>query len=508
MGLVYAEEPKDAPVTDEIATAAKDIDIFAGYLGTLPNPDPVLLSRGGGRGLRLYDEIARDPHARSVLDTRYLSVAGLEWTVYPADAPKRRGRQAAGTREQEIADFVTQALLNCNLSQCCAEILRAVLYGFYVAEVMWKIDPAGAVVPARFITKHPRRFCFTEDRELRLLTPQSMITGEPVPDRKFIVLTWGDSDNPWGFGLGQSMWWPVWFKKNGMKFWMTFLERFGHPTTVGYYPPGTTPAQQKALLDALDAIQKETCIKLPDTMKIAFLEATRQGEAGFLALEDHCNAEISKCVGGQTASADGTPGKLGGDDAQDNVRQDRIKADADLLAEVFNQTIVRWIVDLNFMGVTTYPTIWFDAGEAQDLAAEANRDQVVIRGIGLEVPKGYLREKYGYPEPKAGEETVGGLAPAPAPAFAEAPSRRFPPRQQAVEDLADATAAEAAQALAGNEDAIVAAVQGATDFNDAFQRVLDLYPAMDISGMEDAMNRAILNANLYGRATAAEDAGA
>ncbi len=87
------------PIADEIAIITKDIDITAGYM--LENPDSTVLTESKGKGLKLYDEVDRDGHAGSVLQTRYLSVAGEKWEITPAaDDPK----------SQEIAAFIEKAL--------------------------------------------------------------------------------------------------------------------------------------------------------------------------------------------------------------------------------------------------------------------------------------------------------------------------------------------------------------------------------------------------------------
>ena len=111
--------------------------------------------------------------------------------------------------------------------------------------------------------------------------------------------------------MGQKLWWPVWFKKNGIKFWLVFLEKFGMPTAVGKYPTGTPPEQQQALLDAIDAIQNETGIKIPETMAIELLEAARQGKDTYRPFCEYMDRQVSKAVLGQTASTEGTPGKPG-----------------------------------------------------------------------------------------------------------------------------------------------------------------------------------------------------
>ena len=387
------------PVTDEIAGAEKDIDIFSGWLTRRANPDPVLSSEAGGKGLKLYDEIARDAHAGSVLQTRFLTVVGKEIEVIPADD---------SSRAQEAADLVESALLGCNFGQAVGELLQAVLYGFYVAEVMWRVKD-GRATPRKIVAKHPRRFVFDMERSLRLLTPDNMVDGIPVPDRKFIVFTYGSSDSPYGCGLGQKLWWPVWFKKNGIKFWLIFLEKFGAPTPVGKYPPGTEPEQQQKLLDAIDAIQTETGIKIPESMSIDLLEATRGGNASYETMCEYMDRQISKAVLGQTASTEGTPGKLGNDRLQENVRDDITKADADLLCECLNNTLVRWIVDYNVPDPDrVYPRLWIRTDPEKDLKALAERDRIILVDMGMagRVPESYISDTYGIPLAADGEATI------------------------------------------------------------------------------------------------------
>ena len=390
---------KGAPVTDEIATTRKDLDIFAGWTQRLENPDPVLRTEASGKGLRLYDEVERDAHAGSVLQTRYLSVAGREWEILPADD----SRKAAKT-----AEMVSAAIGGMNFSLAVQELLQAVLYGFYAAEVMWR-QKDGLWVPAALIAKHPRRFCFTPDRELRLLTPKNMIYGEVVPARKFIVFTWGSSDNPYGKGLGQKLWWPVWFKKHGIKWWLVFLEKFGMPTPVGKYPPGTDPTQQQALLDAIEAIHTETGVKIPNTMMVELLEATRKGNAGYEGMCQYMDRQISKAVLGQTASTEGTPGKLGNQEVQDKVRRDIIKADADFLCECLNQTLIRWIVEYNAPVGAPAPKLWIRTEDEQDLKPMAERDKILLvdMGMGKRVPESYISETYGLPLADSREAVIG-----------------------------------------------------------------------------------------------------
>ena len=409
---------------NEIATIRKDIDIFVGWINRLENPDPVLRSEAAGKGIRLYDEVDRDAHAGSCLQTRYLSVVGKEWSIVPAESPSKTGRPSSMSKEKVVADFVSNVLENCNFDQARQEILQAILYGFYIVEVLWE-KKRGAIVIKKLIGKHPRRFSFTADRELRLLTLQNMIEGDALPERKFIVFQFGDSDNPYGKGIGRKLWWPVWFKKHGIKFWMVFLEKFGMPTVKGKYPPGTLKDQQDKLLEVINAIQTDAGVIVPDSMDIEFIEASRAGTVHYADLCAYMDRQISKAVLGQTATTEGTPGKLGNEKAQGDVRQEITEADADLLDSALNETLIRWIVDFNFPGVVDYPKIVTFAAQKPELTARRDIDKTLAVDIGVPIGNSYFYKTYDIPEPEEGETLVkpapktSPFGPSGAPLFAE-----------------------------------------------------------------------------------------
>jgi len=503
---------KKPQITDEVATIAKDIDIFYGWIKRLENPDPVLRSEAAGKGLKLYDEVDRDAHAGSVLQQRNMAVVGKEWEIIPAKSARKLGRPASTTQEEIVADYVSDVLENCNFDQARQEILKAVLYGFYSIEVIWNATKDSIKIK-KLIAKHPRRFSFTMDRELRLITPSNMIEGEPVPDRKFIIFTYGDSDNPYGRGLGQRLWWPVWFKKNGVKFWLVFLEKFGMPTVKGKYPSGTTPEQQQKLMDAIEAIQSDTGIKIPDSMDIEFLEASRAGTVTHEQLCEYMDRQISKAVLGQTASTEGTPGKLGNEKTQGDVRQEIIEADADLLDACLNETLIKWIVDYNFPGVASYPKIMTYAAAKPDLKEQSEIDKTLVVDIGLPVSAAYFYETYGIPAPSEGEDLVKPRLPQAGPdagkgnqpgKFSE--GQTFTPDQQAVEGLANAAIYRAQAGLEKNEQALLDAVQKAESYQEAMQNVLELYPAMNMDDLALLLENAGLNAAAFGRYTASGEA--
>ncbi|MEW6263374.1 MAG: DUF935 family protein [Thermodesulfobacteriota bacterium] len=496
-------------LTSEIAVITKDLDIFQGWLKRLENPDPVLRTEAAGLGLKLYDEVARDPHASSVLQQRILAVVGKEWEIIPASSPRAsRGRPSSLTQEQKIADFVAGALEACNFDQARAELLESLLYGYYVVEVLWQVQD-GALTVQKLIGKHPRRFIFTPERELRLLTPASLIEGEALPERKFVVMTYGDSDNPYGRGLGQKLWWPVWFKKNGIKFWLVFLEKFGMPTVKGAYPSGAPPEQQQALMDAIDAIQNETGIKIPDTMSIEFLEASRTGTVSHEKLCDYMDRQASKAVLGQTLTTEiKGEGSYAASETHNDVRQEIVEADADLLDACLNQTLIRWLVDLNFPEVTGYPTIVTHAGVKPDLKAQSEIDCALVRDIHLPVGRAYFYQTYGLPEPEDGEPLVAlplslgeGRGEGLAGNFAESsPSIPLTPDQAALETLK--TSAIDGVGLDPFLEPLLEIVRQASSLEEAKARIMDAYGLMDDAALTERLAQALFMADAWGRINA------
>jgi len=480
-----SESAKQAPpIADEIAVIKKDIDVTDGFF--LENPDPTILTESKGKGLKLYDEIDRDAHAGSVLQTRYLSVSGEKWEInVPDDTP----------RSKEIGEFVTKVLKDCNLMQAVQELMQAILYGYYVAEIIWE-EKNKTIVPAKILAKHPRRFGFTKDRELRMYTKDSPREGEQLPIRKFITFTFGASDNPYGKGLGQRIWWPVWFKKHGIKFWLIFLDKFGMPTGVGKYPNGAEEKDKKTLLEAVDAIHSETGVTIPENMSIELLEASRSGKVTYESLCEYMDLQISKAVLGQTLTTEVKGGSLAASQTHDDVRHDIKEADAGLIASCLNETLIPWLIDFNFTGVTAYPKFRYITEKEETLKDMADRDEVLVNKIGVLVDDDYWYDTYNLPRPAGGGGVVRPETTA-APQFSEADRTLFSGAQQPLEHLGE-TAASACD-LQHNETQILKIIEAAESYDEAMENLLEFFPSMDMSSIQTGIEKAMFNANMHGR---------
>ena len=394
------------PEAEEIATAGRDIT--RGFVGRiLSNPDEVLSREAAGRGYDLYDEMEdKDPQIASLLQTRRLGVMSKEREIVPASQSQR---------DIEIADFVRLALAEVpRFDEDLHSLLDAVPKGFSVSEILWEAQ-GDRVAIADIRSRKQDRFVFGSGGELRLRTPESPYEGIALPPRKFIVHRHGGRyENPYGEAVLKSVYWHWWFKKNVIKFWVIFAEKFGMPTAVGKYPEGTKSDKQDELLSACEAIQTDNAIVIPQGMVIELLEATRSGSVDtYQEFCEYLDSQTAKAILGQTlTSGEGRHGTQALGTVHAQVRQDILEADAASLEATVNEQLIPWLVDFNFPGISEYPRLKIHAEEIGDLKALAGRDVHLVKDIGLPVSSRYFYERYRIPPPAEGEALV---APPPSP---------------------------------------------------------------------------------------------
>ncbi len=385
----------DAPVKLETLEIAKPDHIGAGanlgtrmngYMDVLAPTDTIIQSKGGGIGqLSIYKELLRDDQVRSTLQQRRTAVWAREWVVEPG---------ADDARAEEAAEALREDLKAIRWDDITDKALFSVFYGWGIGEVMWA-PGADRVRIADIKVRDRARFRFGHSGALYLLRNGGTI--EEMPDRKFWTITaGGDShDDPYGLGLAHSIYWPVFFKRNGVKFWLVFLERFGQPTSRATVPAGMM--EDQTTLDAarkvLDSIATDSGVIIPDNLVVDLIEATRSGTADYGAMCQYMDRAIAKVVLSQTASTEGTPGKLGADDTQKSVRDDVVKSDADLICEAFNRQVVRWWMDWNFPDAAP-PRVYRKVESAVDMNTRADRD-TKLHDMGFRPDEAYIKATYG-----------------------------------------------------------------------------------------------------------------
>lgn len=466
----------------EIASTGDGRDITRPYIAGLQQPNDRVLQARGGFDMRIYEQVFSDWQVKSVWQQRQLAVVSKEFKV-----------DAGGDRpiDKLAAEHLEQQLHRIGWDRVTEKMLFGVYYGYAVAELIYGRDERYITLDAVKV-RNRRRFRYDQEGLLRLLTPNSMHLGEPAPAPYFWHFSTGadNDDEPYGLGLAHWLYWPVFFKRNGIKFWLIFLEKFGMPTAVGKYDKNATPDEKAKLLEATHAIQSDSGIIIPEGMLIELLSAGRSGTADYQALHDAMDAAIAKVVLGQTASSQGTPGRLGGDDLQGDVRLDLIKADADLICESFNMGPARWLTAWNFPDAAP-PRVYREVQQPEDMQARAERDERVFGFSGYKPTLGYVQETYGV---EVQEQEPGDGGQPPAAEFAESdkpnnPAEAMAPRLQSDLQPAVADWVEQLQALVAEAGSLEAIQAG----------LLELAPQLSLDQYAAAMAEALTAADLAGR---------
>ncbi|HWC63971.1 MAG TPA: DUF935 family protein, partial [Rhizomicrobium sp.] len=327
-----------------------------------------------------------------------LSIISREWQV-DAGGPDKQSQLAA--------DFMREMLLAPQLQfdDKASKMLHAIFYGYGLAEMIWARDGRNIVIDAIKVRK-ARRFRFGQDGKLLLQTRSKFGTGEPMPDRKFWTWVIGSDhdDDAYGLGLGHWCYWPAFFKRNDIRLWMIFLDKFGAPTPAGKFPPTASQADINKLLQAAKAIATSSAVVYPETMSIDLIQATRSGSGEYGTAYEKFDQAIAKVILSQTATTMGTPGKLGNNQEQMQVREEVSKSDSDLQCASFNNGPVKWLTEWNYPNAIP-PRVYRTFEEPDDLEKAADTD-TKIAALGFDPSEDYVRQRYG-------DHWVKKAAPAP-----------------------------------------------------------------------------------------------
>lgn len=378
---------------------------------TAENPSTVwreMTAEDGAAAIRYYDAMeAKDGHYAAQLQTRKDAVLSKDVELKTYEEGARADRVKAFCQEQidRFDDF----------EGVVRQILDSLGSGVAVAELMYARE-GGRIVLEDLRFRNPARFRFgplggpqTGPPALRDFSAGAD-AGEPLPKNKMLVATFQERrGNRWGDPLGRHCWWPSWFKRQTLKFWLRMAEK-GPGSVVTQYPRGSEEEERQNALEAARAINEDTAVALPEGMPWEIAAAAREGRADvFQALvQDWANGEISEVILGQTltsAGSDRGSGSLALGEVHNDVRQEKTSSDARLAGRVVTLQIFAPLIALNFG--PDAPRVWYEiqADPEEDQDAKAKRYRTFV-DMGLPVPVAHALEQFGIPELEQGQEVL------------------------------------------------------------------------------------------------------
>jgi phage gp29-like protein len=486
------ELPPSPPPGEFAAVGPLDIGaVFANEL-RVPN-DEIMRAKGGD--LSVYETVLRDEQCYSTFKQLRTSIIAHEFTVEPGgDRPI----------DIEAADGLREQLKRIGWDAVSFKMLTAVWYGWAVGECMFGVDGSTITLDEIRVRK-ARRFKFDKDDGLRLIRTNSP-EGTVMPPAKFWVFRAGadDDDDPYPLGLGHYCYWPVWFKRNIMRFWALWGEKFASPTPVIKYPPGAKEDERKKALALSRAIMAGGALAMPSSVALQLLEALARAGDDYEKFCKYSDAGTTKIILCQTMTTD-SGSSLSQSQTHADVKVDVAKSYADLQCESFMRGPGKWLTRWNYPGAAI-PILYRDYSEAEDLKLVAERDGL-LSTVGYRPTPERVKTIYG-----DGYEPIPAATPTPsvAPAIPEALAPAFAESQPTVVGPADASVERLIggmgwQKVIGPEvDAIVELCDGAKDLEEVRDRLGEL-AQRDPTALTEGLARVMFAANVTGQVGADVD---
>ena len=461
------------------------------------------------RQMELFEEMEeKDPHLFSQLQTRKNAVTGLDFEVIPfGDEPL----------DKEIADFIEEQLNGIeSFEDVENDLLDAIGKGFAVSEILWGYDE-GHVVVQDIKTRHQKRFFWdTLDDSFKVRTKDAP-EGILLPANKFIVHKYkARSGHTSRAGILRVVAWMYLFKNYDLKDWVSFAEIYGLPLRLGKYAPGASDSDKAALMRALIQIGSDAAGIIPDGTSIDFITTEKTSSSDlYERLARYCDEQISKAILGQTLTSDSGGGSYAQSKTHNDVRHDLTVADCKALASTLRRDLIRPLCIFNFGEDKRIPYIRFDCEESEDLTQTATILGTLIEKVGLRVPTSFVYKKFSIPEPEEGEEIakptygggMGGVLPFKSDALLSLKAGADAPigTQQHIDRLAAAALHKGVGSFKRAFEPVLKMIENADSLEQLRElmeddaAVAELYAAMDVSEVEELLQKVMLYADLEGR---------
>nr|WP_075479332.1 DUF935 domain-containing protein [Moritella viscosa]SHN99477.1 Putative uncharacterized protein [Moritella viscosa] len=333
----------------------------------------------------------RDLHYRSVLSTRKLAVASLDFSVEAASDEPQHIEQAQAVRE---------LLRHPQMPDAGFDLLDGLGKGIGLVEIIWDTSNT-PWVPQDYQWVDPR-FIVLDDETLSELHLKSDDNpkGEPLKQHGYIVHMPRMKSGHWlRNGLARLVSVMYMLKSYTVRDWWAFAEIFGMPIRVGKYHANASEADIRTLVNAISTIASDAGAAIPESMKIDMIESGKGngGDTLFENMAEWADRQISKAVLGQTMTTDDGASQSQAT-VHNEVRKDIIRWDARQLANALNRYLVRAFIDINYGVQTRYPTIELIVEEPQDTKAWVDALTPLI-DRGLKVQSSEVPDKLGISDP-------------------------------------------------------------------------------------------------------------
>lgn len=500
MGFTFKASPLTGALGSDQAT-----DWWLNKITHMPDPDQVLKRAGVMRQhLRV---LTSDDEVTQAMDTRIDALIG---TGYRFETP-------AGT-DQAAVDWLAEQWEQ-QVDSVLRGAMQALPFGYSVLEAVYERTDEGRIGWASIAEKPFEWFIPNVDGTV-LYRSQTNMYGEKVDPRKFFLTARQQTyRNPYGEALYSRLYWPWFFRQQGWRFWVKWLERFGLPLLIG---KGAGDSKELAKQLALAVQDAAVAVGAGTDVQVV---GTPGGADHFEKFDAVICRRIQKLVLGQTLTSDMTHAAgLGGTGAakvHDEVRMDKRDADARMCVKTV-QNIIDALWGLNgFTGDSPNFVLQDDTGLEAD---RADRDSKLATAKVCGFTEEYLTRVYDFEvgdiveidpnaqpanpfgggggpfapkpplQPNGKAPNDGKVDPNAPPAKAAVVGPRFTAAQQVIEDRI----AELKLTSPISQADIRECIMAASNANDLANRLAKLFAGRSLQDFNEALERAMYAADILG----------
>ncbi len=290
------------------------------------------------------------------------------------------------------------------------DLCDAIGKGISVQEILWESRETAqgfAVLPRCTKWVHPIHYGYRAGETGLKLCPDGMggIWIDFPPNKFLIGISKAKSGHPIGGGILRCLA-AFWIASNFSWEWVLNLaQMFGIPIRWATYDP-TKPNLLNDLEDMLINLGSAGWAAFPAGTTLELKEAVQRAADNPQAyIMEVADMMCSILILGQTLTT--TVGKSGSralGEVHADVRKDIIEYYAHWVAKMLRYQFIPALMLLNFGSNDQDPDIEPDIDEPQDGKALAERDQILISGLGMPVTRKWLYDRHEIPMPEEGDE--------------------------------------------------------------------------------------------------------
>lgn len=392
------------------------------HLGLIPsygsvvrlNPqDQLLIEKGGfnSKALDIYYDLFTESHLLSCYAKLVEEIISREWEVTPKDNTPEAKKVADYVKEIinnlgiSKKDYQgTQAILNSGMEGfdgLTRGLALALILGIQPAEIIWQLDKEGYPFPDCVSLKDSRRFQFemTNSGQIipKLLTNKNSYNGISIPRNKFIFHRYYSLpiDDPYGFGIGQALYYPVQWKREALNNWLFIIENVAKPFAIGETPSTTSEEDRRDFDSFLANLGSYSGVNLPEGFKLSFVTPESKNQSELIGeLINQCDKSISDVILGENVSGEKS-GTYNNSTIGNNIRIMKAKSLSDSISNCLNNSLIKWICLYRFGKNAPIPKVWRNFSNKQDISEIVNH-VTSLANMGYIVDYNYIEEITGY----------------------------------------------------------------------------------------------------------------